>query len=642
MSCTTILIGKHASWDGSTIIARDDDSGSGRYDPKRLVVVHPADQPRHYTSTLSHVEIDLPDDPCRYMIAPNVLPNRGVLAEAGVNVHNVCMTATETLAVNERVLAADPMVELRPAAGTPGDADYTPETPGGIGEEDIITLVLPYVTTARDGVLRLGGLLERYGTYEANGIAISDADEIWYVETIGGHHWIARRVPDDCYTTIPNQLGIDDFDLDDAFGERRDFMCSADLREFMARHHLDMTMRPSGRGTTIGFGAATGGTNGSANGGATASARTAHGTRNAHCAVGTTDTGTTDADITDTVIGTTDPAIDAMPPRRFNPRHAFGTSTPKDHIYNTPRAWYMQRHLNPSDGWDSPAARWTPASDDIPWCRVPERRVSIEDVEFLLASHFEGTPFDPYGTLGTPESRHRYRPIGINRTGHMVAMQVRPDVPAANRALMWVSFGSGPFTAAAPFYANATDTPAYLRDTPAEPSTDSLYWTNRMIAAMADPHYIENSNAIEQYREAVHAFGHRHVFETDEALAQTVGNASATVADAPLGAATPGNAADDSNALASNATPTDNGTPVDNNTPADNNSTAASGSIPTSGMPTNNDAEYALDAASATLTRANEETGDFLRRRTTQLLADVLYTSSNLMRNSFAMSDRWA
>ena len=67
-------------------------------------------------------------------------------------------------------------------------------------------------------------------------------DEIWYVETIGGHHWIARRVPDDCYATIPNQLGIDDFDFDDAFSDQREFMCSADLCEFMAAHHLNRTI----------------------------------------------------------------------------------------------------------------------------------------------------------------------------------------------------------------------------------------------------------------------------------------------------------------------------------------------------------------------------------------------------------------
>lgn len=181
MSCTTILVGKKASYDGSTIIARDDDSGSGRYDPKKFIAVAPQDQPRHYRSVLSHVEIDLPDNPCRYSIVPNVLPNRGILAEAGVNERNVAMSATETIAVNERVLAADPLVELQPA----NEAADTPEIPGGIGEEDIITLVLPYVTTAREGVARLAELLETYGTYESNGIIISDVNEIWYVETIG-------------------------------------------------------------------------------------------------------------------------------------------------------------------------------------------------------------------------------------------------------------------------------------------------------------------------------------------------------------------------------------------------------------------------------------------------------------------------
>ncbi len=46
---------------------------------------------------------------------PNVQPNRGILSEAGVNEHNVAMSATETIAVNERVLAADPHVILQPA-----------------------------------------------------------------------------------------------------------------------------------------------------------------------------------------------------------------------------------------------------------------------------------------------------------------------------------------------------------------------------------------------------------------------------------------------------------------------------------------------------------------------------------------------
>ena len=550
MSCTTILVGKKASYDGSTIIARDDDSGSGRYDPKKFIAVAPQDQPRHYRSVLSHVEIDLPDNPCRYSIVPNVLPNRGILAEAGVNERNVAMSATETIAVNERVLAADPLVKLQPA----NEAANTPEVPGGIGEEDIITLVLPYVTTAREGVARLAELLETYGTYESNGIIISDVNEIWYVETIGGHHWIARRVPDDCYATIPNQLGIDDFDFDDAFNAQREFMCSADLREFMDSHHLDRTMSAaasSGFGfrPTSAFGDASMNDGGNSSSGA------------------------------------------ALGHNHFNPRTAFGTATTKDRIYNTPRAWYMQRYLNPSEDWDSPAARYTPTSDDIPWCRVPENAVTLEDVDFLMSAHFEGTPYDPYGTLGTSESRHRYRPIGINRTGHMVAMQIRPYAPETSRSIMWISYGSGPFTAATPFYANVNDTPAYLRDTTPEVSTGNLYWANRLIAALADAHFYETSNAIEEFAESARAYGHRLLERTDAELRELTAQTSASESPESAGVA--------------------------------------------------EITENASIATIARLQQSNEEMAEYLRTHVTKLLNDVLYTSSNLMHNSFAMSDRW-
>ena len=36
MPCTTILVGKKATYDGSTMIARNDDSGSGRFTPKKV------------------------------------------------------------------------------------------------------------------------------------------------------------------------------------------------------------------------------------------------------------------------------------------------------------------------------------------------------------------------------------------------------------------------------------------------------------------------------------------------------------------------------------------------------------------------------------------------------------------------------
>lgn len=220
MGCTTILVGKKASYDGSTMIARNDDSGSGHYMPKKFLVVHPEEQPRKYKSVISHVEIDLSENPMRYTAVPNAVEGEGIWAASGVNEANVGMTATETITSNPRVLGADPLVVYQPAA------DGREEIAGGIGEEDIVSIVLPYIHSAREGVTRLGSILEKYGTYEMNGIAFQDQDEIWWLETIGGHHWMARKVPDDVYVVMPNQLGIDQFDLEKALKDQPRYQCT--------------------------------------------------------------------------------------------------------------------------------------------------------------------------------------------------------------------------------------------------------------------------------------------------------------------------------------------------------------------------------------------------------------------------------
>ena len=98
------------------------------------------------------------------------------------------------------------------------------------------------------------------------------------------------------------------------------------------------------------------------------------------------------------------------------------------------------------------------------------------------------TIYDPYGLQGTDESRNRFRDIGINRTCECCILQVRPYAPAACRSVQWTAFGSGPFNTAIALYANVKAVPAYL-DTPEKVRTDSFYWTNRLVAALADPEY---------------------------------------------------------------------------------------------------------------------------------------------------------
>ncbi|MBO6054231.1 MAG: C69 family dipeptidase, partial [Oscillospiraceae bacterium] len=424
------------------MIARTDD---GFFDVKKLVVVEPKQQKKKYRSVISHVEIELPDNPMRYTACPSVDPSRGIWAATGINEANVGMSATETITSNPRVLAADPLVEYKKAKSR-----KEKDIPGGIGEEDIVVLVLPYIRTAREGVLRLASLLEQYGTYESNGIAFNDENEVWWLESIGGHHWMARKVPDDCCVVNPNQFGMDAFDLDDAFGAQESHLCSADLREFIADNHLDLNQ-------------------------------------------------------------------DGV----FNPRNVFGSRRDMDHIYNTPRAWFMGRYLAPkSHSWDGPGAEFTPESDDLPWSLKPDRKVAVEDVKYLLSSHYQGTPYNPYSGRDTG-MRGMYRSIGINRTGVTGICQIREGVPDAVKGLEWVIFGSAAFSAALPVYPNVSKMPKYLSEVTLDVSTENFYWASRLIGALADPIFAAAVQNIERYENAVMTKGRQLVSEYDRKIAET-------------------------------------------------------------------------------------------------------------------------
>ncbi len=439
MPCTTILVGKKASNDGSTMIARNDDGG---FDVKKLVVVEPKDQPKVYKSVIGHLTVELPENPMRYTATPNVDLKEGIWAATGINEANVGMTATETLTSNPRVQGADPMVRYKKAEKR-GEKDI----PGGIGEEDLLVLVLPYIHSAREGVLRLGALLEKYGTYEYNGIGFNDENEVWWLETIGGHHWIARRVMDDECVIMPNQVGIDRFDLEDAFGEKKDNLCSADLREFI-----------------------------------------------------------------------TDNALDCNNDGNFNPRNVFGSHSDADHIYNTPRAWFMGRYLNPTKyKWDGANADFGPESDNIPWAYIPERKVTVEDVKYLLSSYFQGTPYNPY----SKEGKHTYRTIGKNNTGTMAICQIRGDKPEINKAVEWICFGSTSFDTVFPVYTNVKKMPAYLSKVSMDATTDNFYWNSQFLNALIDPHFASAVIFAERYTEAVMGASRRILKEYDEKIAET-------------------------------------------------------------------------------------------------------------------------
>jgi dipeptidase len=215
-NCTAMLVGRKASIDGSTIIARDED-GYGGINEKIFVHHEARKYDEDYVSKYNGFSMHLTGEGCAWNGVPTADDSDGRWDEQGINEYNVAMSATETETTNARCLGHDPLVE------------------NGLNEDSMVYLVLPFIKTAREGVKRLGSLIEKYGTGESNGIAFSDQKEVWYFETGAGHQWVAARVPDDSYAICPNLMVIQNID----FGDPDNFMYASTIQEFVAKHHLN-------------------------------------------------------------------------------------------------------------------------------------------------------------------------------------------------------------------------------------------------------------------------------------------------------------------------------------------------------------------------------------------------------------------
>lgn len=388
-ACTTILVGKKASVDGSTMIARNDDTF--RPITPQKFIIHPeakGEKGRKIKSWLNKFAMDLPEDAQRVPAVPNVdYKHRGYYDESGINQENVAMSCTESTYGNERALAYDPLVK------------------DGLDEDCMQSVVLPYIHSAKDGVQFLGKLIAKYGSPAGNSVLFGDKDEIWYMEIVTGHHWVAQRIPDDAYAVAANRVSIEQVD----FSDSDNFMWSDGIQEFVADHHLNVDHEG------------------------------------------------------------------------WNFRHIFGTYSQQDRYYNTNRVWYGQKYFNPE-------IEQEPTDCDLPFIRRAAKKITREDIEFVLGSHYQNTPFDPFGK-GTEEEKHRFRPIGLNRTQNAHILQIRNDVASDKAAIMWLCIGGPTFTPFVPFFANMSDTDPSYNNTSMDYNMNDAWWYYKSLAALVESHY---------------------------------------------------------------------------------------------------------------------------------------------------------
>ncbi len=212
--CTSILVGRKQTDDGSMICSRSEDWDA--LFAKNFEVYEDTDNgPEEFVARDSSFRCPLPKKMFGYKaLAPYHLPNHW--GSAGFNTRGVGMSSTESIFSSDKALEADPLVE------------------SGVAENSVFNIVLPYISTAREGVERLGSLIEKYGSAEGYGISFVDSKEQWYLETAAGHRWLACRMPEDMYFVTGNQSRFREYDPAD----KENFLASADLIEFAVKNNL--------------------------------------------------------------------------------------------------------------------------------------------------------------------------------------------------------------------------------------------------------------------------------------------------------------------------------------------------------------------------------------------------------------------
>ncbi len=200
--CTSLLAGKDATADGSTMTSHSCDSGSDR--TWMNLVPHRTYGPdAQDTIWMEPKETRGPDDPDR--LWAGIIPQ----ADQGYKFLNTAYPI-----MNEHQLAI--------GETTTGGRRELRSTEGMINAPELYRLVLQRAHTAREAIHVADELTKEYGYNDwGECFTFADPDEVWFFEILGpgqgkvGAVWAAVRIPDDEIAVSANAHRILELDLDD-------------------------------------------------------------------------------------------------------------------------------------------------------------------------------------------------------------------------------------------------------------------------------------------------------------------------------------------------------------------------------------------------------------------------------------------
>ena len=202
-ACTGAYVGKDVSEDGTTIIARSEDQGTGAYAKMFKVQPRVTKAGRYYVDEgedQKGFKVPLPKTTYKYTYVPDVSTHGdGEYPASCTNEYGLAVVGTVSASPSEAYEAADPFKET----GT------------GLREAILPGLIACQAKTAKGAVNKLAALLDKYGSEEGNILFFTDQKEAWIFEVYGGTTYAAMKMPTDKVAVFGNQFMIDVVDEND-------------------------------------------------------------------------------------------------------------------------------------------------------------------------------------------------------------------------------------------------------------------------------------------------------------------------------------------------------------------------------------------------------------------------------------------
>ena len=175
------------------------------------------------------------------------------------------------------------------------------------------------------------------------------------------------------------------------------------------------------------------------------------------------------------------------------------------------RAWALLNHFYDMSPYLDWALGKNPDAQDMPLWVVPNKKVSVQDVENVMRDHYEGTPlsvadgsdigggiwempYRPTPLMYKVDGKQYFneRPVSTQQSGFVFVSQMRSWLPREIGGVFWFANDDANMAAFTPVYCSMTERPECYNTPGADAlhfSKKNAYWVCNMTSNMVYPRY---------------------------------------------------------------------------------------------------------------------------------------------------------